>query len=152
VPLTDLSRTDSWDDLDGQRRRLKLFCDAYGGLDLLDVLDSAAKRLQMLVETMREFAENGHGAFAGHIADGHDQTYLADARHISSKTKQNWLAHSPPVPLINIVISEQVAEDLIQRTLGHNDASDGLPSQPLFEHEVERAAGNQWGCANVEPS
>jgi Phosphotransferase enzyme family len=61
-----------------QRRRLRLFCDAYGINDILGVVVGAQQRLSLLVETIRSLANDGHAAFGQHIAEGHDQLYLAD--------------------------------------------------------------------------
>lgn len=83
VPLVDLARLDTWDDLDGQCRRLKLFCDAYG-VETFEALDAAVERLEMLVDFMREQAADGNEAFVRHLAEGHDQIYLDDAKHITS--------------------------------------------------------------------
>lgn len=77
VPLTD---TGGPADLDEQRRRLRLFCDAYGAADRLAVLAAATSRLHALVEMMHRLAAEGNEAFAGHIADGHDRLY---ADHIA---------------------------------------------------------------------
>lgn len=84
VPLADPAASsgdpESLGDLPEQRRRLALFCQAYGMEDVASVVSAAANRLTALVETMRRLAEGGNEAFAGHIADGHDQLYL---RHIA---------------------------------------------------------------------
>jgi RimJ/RimL family protein N-acetyltransferase len=67
------------------RRRLALFGRAYGlSEDERDALASvAAERLRAHVALMREQAAAGHAAFAGHLAEGHDQRYLTDAEWIS---------------------------------------------------------------------
>jgi Phosphotransferase enzyme family len=65
-----------------QRRRLQLFCDAYGTDDFLGVVVAAQLRLGVLVETIQALASAGHPAFARHIAEGHDQLYLADISYL----------------------------------------------------------------------
>jgi aminoglycoside phosphotransferase (APT) family kinase protein len=65
-----------------QRRRLRLFCDAYGTDDTLGVVVAAQMRLGLLVETIRSLASAGHAAFGQHIADSHDQLYLSDIAYL----------------------------------------------------------------------
>jgi aminoglycoside phosphotransferase (APT) family kinase protein len=78
APVTAVSNSDGFGTPAEQRRRLRLFCDAYGTYDILGVVVAAQKRLGLLVETIRSLASDDHAAFAQHIADGHDQLYLAD--------------------------------------------------------------------------
>jgi aminoglycoside phosphotransferase (APT) family kinase protein len=65
-----------------QRRRLQLFCAAYGTDDILGVVVAVQQRLGLLVETIQSLASDGHAAFARHLADGHDQLYLADIAYL----------------------------------------------------------------------
>ncbi len=82
VPLTAASNDEGLGDLEEQRRRLGLFCDAYGEDDRAAVLGAVAERLGELVNLMRRLANEGHVAFAGHIAAGDDERYLNDIEHI----------------------------------------------------------------------
>jgi len=67
-----------------QAQRLAVFADAYGvsEQDRAGLLDAVLANLEGLVRFMHEQAEAGVAAFAGHIADGHDQLYLADAGYV----------------------------------------------------------------------
>lgn len=66
------------------RRRLELFADAYGlsGRERSALPASAAERLRAMADWMHARAAEGHPAFAGHVAEGHDRRYLTDARWI----------------------------------------------------------------------
>jgi len=86
VPLTDPTNRDGFGTLDEQRQRLGLFCETYGEQDRLAVLDAAIGRVGELVDLMRRLAGNGHEAFAGHVADGHDTRYLADIEHMRANS------------------------------------------------------------------
>lgn len=84
-----LTAPDNEDGLDGhgeQRRRLLLFCDAYGTENLDGVLRAATDRLEALVEMMRDLAKAGNAAFGGHVRKGHDLRYLADIAYIREHT------------------------------------------------------------------
>jgi Phosphotransferase enzyme family len=76
--LTAPSNADGLGTPAAQRRRLWLFCDAYGTRDISGVVVGAQRRLNLLVETIQSLASNGDATFARHIADGHDQLYLTD--------------------------------------------------------------------------
>lgn len=80
VPLSGLDHMGAGGGLDEQRRRLRLFCDAYGpaAADVAAVLQFARRSLAALVDTMHARAAGGDAAFAGHIADGHDRLYRDD--------------------------------------------------------------------------
>lgn len=67
-----------------QARRLAVFADAYGlaGEERTRLVAVAAERLDWLVAYMHERASAGDAAFAGHIAEGHDARYRADAAHL----------------------------------------------------------------------
>jgi Ser/Thr protein kinase RdoA (MazF antagonist) len=69
-----------------QARRLRLLCDAYGlpASDRRALPEAVVERLHALVEFMRERAAEGSAAFAGHLADGHQELYLRDARHVAA--------------------------------------------------------------------
>lgn len=79
VPLTAPSNPVGSLDPQGQDRRLRLFCQSYGGAEPVSrVVEAAAERLSALVEMMVERAAAGNEAFAGHIAAGHDRLYRND--------------------------------------------------------------------------
>lgn len=82
APLTAPLNLDGFGTSGEQRRRLRLFCDAYGTEDILGVVVGAQQRLGLLVETIRSLASDAHASFAHHIADGHDQLYLADVAYL----------------------------------------------------------------------
>ncbi len=82
APLSAPSNSDGFGTPAEQRCRLRLFCDAYGADDILGVVVAAQNRLGLLVETMRSLASDGHATFTRHIADGHDQIYLADSAYL----------------------------------------------------------------------
>ncbi len=84
VPLTAPSNPDGSPAIDEQRRRLGLFCAQYGVDRITAVVDWAAERLTALVAMMVQRAADGHPAFARHLAEGHDQLYLADIEHLRS--------------------------------------------------------------------
>ncbi|WP_231619160.1 phosphotransferase enzyme family protein [Nonomuraea sp. SBT364] len=67
-----------------QIRRLRLFCDAYGlpEADRRALPDTLVRALRALAGLIRERAAAGDAAFAAHLADGHPELYLADARHV----------------------------------------------------------------------
>jgi Ser/Thr protein kinase RdoA (MazF antagonist) len=68
-----------------QARRLAAFCAAYG-LDAAGravLLDAVVAELVRLVEFLRAQAAAGSAAFAAHVAEGHDQHYLADVDHVA---------------------------------------------------------------------
>ncbi|GLZ78845.1 phosphotransferase [Actinorhabdospora filicis] len=84
TPLTDPFGPEGGFDILRQTRRLGLFADAYG-LDEASrgvLVETAALRLEALVEHMRARAAAGDAAFAGHIAEGHDAFYLADIAYL----------------------------------------------------------------------
>jgi aminoglycoside phosphotransferase (APT) family kinase protein len=83
--LTAPSHSDEAGTLE-QRRRLQLFCDAYGTDDILGVVVAVQQRLGLLVETIRSLAGAGHAAFGQHIADGHDELYLADIAYLRERS------------------------------------------------------------------
>ena len=82
APLSKQSNPGGFGTVTQQRRRLQLFCDAYGSEDILGVVVAAQQRLGVLVETIRTLASTGHAAFAQHIAEGHDQLYIADIAYL----------------------------------------------------------------------
>ncbi|MET8007086.1 hypothetical protein [Nonomuraea glycinis] len=73
-----------------QARRLRLLCDAYGlaAQDRRVLPEAVVERLHALVAFMRERAAAGSAAFAGHLADGHHELYLRDARHVAAHARQ----------------------------------------------------------------
>ena len=91
VPLTGPDNPDGFGTTAEQARRLRLFCDAYG-LDESDraaLLPTVVQRLLAMVDYMRAQAAAGSAAFAGHIADGHDRLYLADADYVTQWHRSN---------------------------------------------------------------
>jgi aminoglycoside phosphotransferase (APT) family kinase protein len=82
APLTGPTNPDGFGAPPEQRRRLRLFCDAYGTDDILGVVVGAQQRLGLLVQTMHSLASDGNEAFSQHIADGHDQRYVADIAYL----------------------------------------------------------------------
>jgi Phosphotransferase enzyme family len=84
--LTAPSHSDEAGTPTEQRRRLQLFCDAYGTDDILGVVVAGQLRLSLLIETIRSLAGAGHAAFGQHIADGHDQLYLADIAYLREQS------------------------------------------------------------------
>ncbi|NNN30428.1 phosphotransferase [Streptomyces sp. S3(2020)] len=68
------------------RRRLALFADAYGlsEQERAALPAVAGARLRALVEWMYAEAAAGHPAVLRHVAEGHDQRYLTDARWIET--------------------------------------------------------------------
>ncbi len=80
--LTAPSNSDGFGTPAEQRRRLRLFCNAYGADDILGVVVAAQQRLGLLVETIQSLASNGDATFSRHIADGHDQLYLTDIAYL----------------------------------------------------------------------
>lgn len=64
-----------------QRRRLNLFCDAYGA-DPVEVAAWAARRLDHLVALAAERASDGDPDFAATIEAGHSRLYEGDAAWI----------------------------------------------------------------------
>jgi aminoglycoside phosphotransferase (APT) family kinase protein len=81
-PLTAASNPDGYGTPEEQRRRLGLFCAAYGTDDITGVVVGAQQRLRLLVETIRSLASHGHAAFVQHSADGHDRLYAADIAYL----------------------------------------------------------------------
>ncbi|WP_336208823.1 phosphotransferase [Nonomuraea sp. LPB2021202275-12-8] len=85
VPLTAVGNGEAVLPVPEQARRLRLLCDAYGlpasGRAVLP--EAVARRLRALVDFMRERAAAGDSAFAGHLAAGHHELYLTDARHVT---------------------------------------------------------------------
>jgi aminoglycoside phosphotransferase (APT) family kinase protein len=61
---------------DEQRRRLHLFCRAYGTDEVSAVVDSAALRLLALVDHIDCQVAAGHPAFSRHRDEGHVEHYL----------------------------------------------------------------------------
>jgi aminoglycoside phosphotransferase (APT) family kinase protein len=82
TPLTAASNSDGFGTSNEQRRRLRLFCDEYGTDDVLGVVVGAQQRLGLVIDTIRSHARHGHAAFAQHIAEGHDQLYVADVSYL----------------------------------------------------------------------
>lgn len=84
VPLTAPGNDDGFGTTEQQAARLRVFCDRYSLDDAgrAGLVDAVAKRLHTMVGFMRTRAAAGHQAFAGHIADGHDQLYLTDAAYV----------------------------------------------------------------------
>lgn len=64
--------------------RLRAFCDGYelDDADRLALPAVAVDRLRALIAHMRARAAAGDEAFAKHLADGHDEVYLADIAHL----------------------------------------------------------------------
>lgn len=84
TPLTDPFGPEGGFDILVQARRLGVFADAYG-LDEASrevLVETAALRLEALVEHMRARAAAGDAAFASHVADGHDAFYLSDVAYL----------------------------------------------------------------------
>lgn len=84
APLTAPENGDGFGSTDDQARRARAFLDAYGAGEAqrAATVRALAPRLQALVDFMRDAAAAGDAAFAGHIAAGHAQLYLADIAHI----------------------------------------------------------------------
>ncbi|WP_245740870.1 phosphotransferase [Nonomuraea maritima] len=68
-----------------QRRRLRLFADAYGlgDDDRKALVETARARLDHLIRHMRERAAAGDEAFGAHLARGDDRIYLAGIEHLT---------------------------------------------------------------------
>lgn len=66
--------------VDEQRRRLRLLCDAYGGMAPSEVLAWAVRRLDDLVDYSDARAADGDPAFTATVAAGHVELYRQDAR------------------------------------------------------------------------
>lgn len=84
TPLSDPFGPEGGFDILQQTRRLGVFADAYG-LDAdgrAVLVETAALRLEALVEHMHARAAAGDTAFAGHIAEGHDAFYRADIAYL----------------------------------------------------------------------
>lgn len=87
VPLSDPSHEGVRWSAAHQAHRLAEFCDAYGAsaADRRGIVDAVLEHLDLLVRHMHEQAAAGSAAFARHIADGHDQLYLADSRYVEEQ-------------------------------------------------------------------
>jgi len=94
VPISCSAEAGWLNDLDEQRRRLHLFCAAYGTDQVDQVLRFAVSELRTLVDTMRRLAADGSSAFTRHLDAGHDQLYLADIEYINANAAT--LAAMPP--------------------------------------------------------
>jgi hypothetical protein len=66
-------------DLAEQRRRLELFCSAYGGISSIDTVRWAIARLDDLVVRSRSRASEGDPVFVATVAAGHADLYENDA-------------------------------------------------------------------------
>lgn len=69
-------------DVDEQQRRLRLLCDAYGGVEPADVVAWAVTRLDDLVDYSLSQAALGDANFAGTVEAGHVDLYRRDAQWI----------------------------------------------------------------------
>jgi hypothetical protein len=86
VSLTPQDHVDGHNhDLVEQRRRLALFCSAYGGITPIDTVRWAITRLADLVTSSRILASRGDPIFVATVAAGHDVLDENDAR---------WLQHA----------------------------------------------------------
>jgi len=94
VPISCSAEARWLDDLGEQRRRLHLFCAAYGTDQVDQVLRFAVSELRTLVGTMQQLAADGSSAFARHLDEGHDRLYLADIDYINANAAT--LAAMPP--------------------------------------------------------
>ncbi|MFJ2029762.1 aminoglycoside phosphotransferase family protein [Streptosporangium sp. NPDC087985] len=87
APTTAPTNTDGFGTAEEQAHRARLFCDRYG-LDAAGragLVDTVIARLHALVDFMRAEAASGNTAFAGHLAEGHDLLYLADAAYMDGQ-------------------------------------------------------------------
>ncbi|GMQ46673.1 aminoglycoside phosphotransferase family protein [Vibrio sp. 10N] len=77
---------DALGDLASQTRRAKLFCDAYGVPNEVrcQLVQVMIKRLQALVNFMKEEASMGNQAFIDNIANGHHLAYLSDIQYLEN--------------------------------------------------------------------
>ncbi|MER6911367.1 aminoglycoside phosphotransferase family protein [Streptomyces sp. NPDC000594] len=84
APMTAPGSGDAWGTTAEQAVRVRDFCAAYGlpaGERAL-LIDTVTARLRELVAFMRERAAAGDAAFARHLAEGHHEQYLGDARYL----------------------------------------------------------------------
>ncbi len=84
VPLVAPTNPDRFGTTESQIRRLPDFCASYGTSDIGAVIDNACQRLVVMVQSMRQLAAEGHGAFEQHVRDGHDELYLRDVEYLVS--------------------------------------------------------------------
>jgi hypothetical protein len=84
APLTAPDNRDGFGTLDGQVRRARRFCDAYGLDDAgrAGLADAVIDRVEALVAFMRAAAAAGDTAFQGHLAAGHDRLYEHDVAYV----------------------------------------------------------------------
>ncbi|GAB3263121.1 aminoglycoside phosphotransferase family protein [Kineosporia babensis] len=90
APLTAPTNDSGFGTVAEQAVRARRFCDAYGlaAADRAGLLEMVAIRLQALVDFMRAQAAAGSAAFASHVADGHDQLYLADVAYLRTHAQE----------------------------------------------------------------
>jgi thiamine kinase-like enzyme len=89
VPLMSERNSENYGRHVDKSRRVEKFLSAYGK-DVIDeekIFAWIIKRLQYLVEFMKQEALNGDETFKQHIEEGHLQIYIDDIEYI----KKNWL-------------------------------------------------------------
>jgi hypothetical protein len=67
---------------DEQARRIRLFCDAYGLVDRIGLLDIIERRQQVLHETLVEWGRAGLPGFAEMLRDGHADGIRGDIAYL----------------------------------------------------------------------
>jgi Ser/Thr protein kinase RdoA (MazF antagonist) len=85
APLTAPSNSEGFGNLAEQARRARLFCDAYGLDDRLQVLPRVIARVQFMAERLLEGARQGDARMQANIAAGHLAIYQADAEYIEAQ-------------------------------------------------------------------
>jgi len=81
--------TDALDSLTSQIQRAKIFCDSYGATQEMreNLVENMISRLQVLVDYMRQQADEGDKQFVDNLADGHHLSYLDDIKYLQENKK-----------------------------------------------------------------
>lgn len=84
TPLMDPNNRENFGNEHDKQRRLKLFCDSYGLIDIKEneIIGWVIKRLEYLIEYMNQEAEKGNETCIKNIKDGHLDSYLSDINYL----------------------------------------------------------------------
>lgn len=85
IPLTSSSNPEDFGTEQEKLQRLDVFLEAYGfaGINRLDIIMTAIKRVQSLVTYMKEEAANGNQQFIDDIQSGHILVYESDIKFMN---------------------------------------------------------------------
>lgn len=88
VPITAPSNPEHYGTPAEQRRRLRLFCDAYGLAERSGLIQTVQARIAFMADFLRQGAARGDARLLANIAAGHMEIYTTDYAYLAAHAEQ----------------------------------------------------------------